>query len=195
MARSSRCARAWRSRAFNGENALSPPRVLGLRGVRMHICDLTTLYIDGGEGGVNTYLREKARYFAHCRDVRRHTIIVPGAHDTQRSLFGSTLYTLRSPRFFYNPHHRILTRYTAIKRLLTLLKPDLVEVDCCYVLGQWAVAAMGTRRVPLVGFYHTHLPSLYARPLTQHFGHTVAHVIESGARCYLAYCLQPLDKV
>jgi alpha-1,6-mannosyltransferase len=78
---------------------------------------------------------------------------------------------------------------------LTLLKPDLVEVNCCYVLGQWAVAAMGTQRVPLVGFYHTHLPSLYARPLTRHFGHTVAHMIESGARRYMAYCLKPLDKV
>src|SRR5262250_2736443 len=161
----------------------------------MRICDLTTLYIDGGAGGVNTYLTEKARYLAVHAGSTHHTIIVPGARNAQQSLFNSTLYTVKSPRFLYNPHHRILTNYGQIKQLLTMVNPDLIEVDCLYFLGRWARAAMGKRRVPLVGFYHTHLPSFYARPLTQRFGNPVAEMIEALAWRYMAYCMQPLDRV
>ncbi len=54
---------------------------------------------------------------------------------------------------------------------------------------------MGKRQVPLVGFYHTHLPSFYARPLTQRFGNAVAQLAESCAWQYIAYCMAPLDQV
>lgn len=161
----------------------------------MRICDLTTLYIDGGAGGVNTYLLEKARYFADHRGVKQHTIIVPGARDTEQRLFDSTLYTVRSPCFVYNPHHRILTHYRQITRLLTMVRPDLIEVDCTYLLGHWARRAMRQTPVPLVGFYHAHLPSFYARPLTQRFGNVVATIAEASAWRYMAYCMAPLDKV
>jgi len=161
----------------------------------MRICDLTTLYIDGGAGGVNTYVLEKARYLADYGGVQQHTIIVPGASNARHKLFDSTLYTVKSPRFFYNPHHRILAHYGQIKRLLTDISPDLVEVDCCYLLGRWARAALSPRQVPLVGFYHTHLPSFYARPLTQRFGNTIARLTEACAWQYMAYCMAPLDKV
>jgi alpha-1,6-mannosyltransferase len=161
----------------------------------MHICDLTTLYIDGGEGGVNTYLTEKARYFAAHGGSYTHTIIVPGATNATHSLFRSTVYSLRSPRFFYNPHHRIMLDYQQLKQLLVEAKPDLIEVDCLYFLGHWARTAMGKRRIPLVGFYHTHLPSFYARPLTQCFGSVVSQRIESLAWAYVTYCMKPLDKV
>ena len=161
----------------------------------MHVCDLTTLYIDGGEGGVNTYLTEKARYFAEQGAAYSHTIIIPGATNTTRCLFGSTVHTIRSPRFFYNPHHRIMTDVHQLKQLLMHVKPDLIEVDCIYFLAHWARAVMGKRRVPLVGFYHTHLPSFYARPLTQRFGSVVSQSIESLAWVYVTYCMKPLDKV
>jgi alpha-1,6-mannosyltransferase len=161
----------------------------------MHICDLTTLYIDGGEGGVNTYLTEKARYFSEHHTSNRHTIIVPGKNNTRSSLFGTTVYTVKSPRFLYNPHHRIITSFYRLAQLLRAAKPDLIEVDCEYLLGHWAQAAMGTWRVPLVGFYHTHLPSFYARPLTQRFGAVISRTIESCAWAYVAYCMQPLDRI
>jgi len=161
----------------------------------MHICDLTTLYIDGGEGGVNTYLTEKARYVANRGVPYSHTIIIPGATNTTRCLFGSTVHTIRSPRFFYNPHHRILTDVHQLKQLLMDVKPDLIEVDCIYFLAHWARTVMGKRHVPLVGFYHTHLPSFYARPLTQRLGSMVSQSIESLAWVYVTYCMKPLDKV
>ncbi|MGE3539705.1 MAG: glycosyltransferase [Candidatus Tectimicrobiota bacterium] len=161
----------------------------------MRICDLTTLYIDGGAGGVNTYLMEKARYLAEYGGGTHHTIIVPGAQNTRQSLFNSTIYTIKSPRFFYNPHHRILAHYWQVKQLLRATKPDVIEVDCVYFLGRWAQAAMGARHVPLVGFYHTHLPSLYARPVTLCFGERAAQILEAWAWRYMTYCMQPLDCV
>jgi alpha-1,6-mannosyltransferase len=161
----------------------------------MHNCDLTTLYIDGGEGGVNTYLTEKARYLTERRDGYRHTIIVPGTKNTKRRLYGSTVYTLRSPRFFYNPHHRILTNFHQLKQLLRAAKPDIIEVDCLYFLGHWARSATGSWHVPLVGFYHSHLPSFYAQPLTAHFGPSISRMVESWSQVYVAYCMKPLDKV
>lgn len=161
----------------------------------MHICDLTTLYIEDGAGGVNTYLTEKARYVAEHGAGRRHTIIVPGAQHAKQTLLTSTLYTVKSPRFFYNPHHRILASYRRIKQLLTVIRPDIIEVDCLSLLGRWAQRALAPRRVPLVGFYHTHLPSLYARPLTQCFGAPVARLVEAWAWRYVTYCMAPLDRV
>jgi alpha-1,6-mannosyltransferase len=161
----------------------------------MHICDLTTLYIDAGAGGVNTYLTEKARYLAASRKTYRHTIVVPGVADTTQSLFHSTLVTIRSPCFFYNPHHRVLINARHIKRLLAHIRPDIIEVDCVYFLAHWARAAMGGHRVPLFGFYHSHLPSFYARPLTQGLGNTISHRVEALAWRYMAYCMRPLDAI
>ncbi len=160
----------------------------------MHICDLTTLYIDGGAGGVNTYLTEKARYLTEHHGTYRHTIIVPGRENATQSLFGSTIHTLRSPRFAYNPHHRVMTTFRQIKQLIRDLQPDLIEVDCVYFLAHVAATAMH-KKVPLVGFYHTHLPSFYARALTQRFGNTTSRLIESWAWTYVDYCMKPLDKI
>ena len=131
----------------------------------MHICDLTTLYIDHGEGGVNTYLFEKARHLAAQREQGspvRHTIVVPGRRDTRRQLFGSTLITVKSPSLPSNPQHRVLARVKEVKRILRDLRPDIVEVDCAYLLGQVAKSALP--QVPVVGFYHVHLPTFIARP-------------------------------
>lgn len=161
----------------------------------MHICDLTTLYIEDGAGGVNTYLTEKALYVAEHGAGWRHTMIVPGVQHAERTFLRSTLYTIKSPRFFYNPHHRILANYRRIKRLLVSLRPDIIEVDCLSLLGRWAQRALAPRRVPLVGFYHTHLPSLYARPLTENFGAPVARLTEAWAWRYVTYCMAPLDRV
>lgn len=160
----------------------------------MHICDLTTLFIDSGAGGVNTYLTEKAQYLAENHPEHRHTIIVPGARNTTQSLFASTVYTLRSPRLIYDPHHRVLTHFRHIKQILRETKPDLVEVDCLYFLGHVAAAAT-PQQTPLIGFYHTHLPNLYSRPLSQWFGTAVARWLESCAWAYVDYCMRPLDKI
>ena len=95
----------------------------------MRICDLTNLYIDGGEGGVNTYLKEKTAYFGHAGDVE-HSVIVPTARSEVTQMGAATLYGIASPRYFRNPQHRILFNRRAITEILRRVQPDVVEVDC-----------------------------------------------------------------
>lgn len=160
----------------------------------MHICDLTTLFIDAGAGGVNTYLTEKARYLNEQHTKHRHTIIVPGAKNTTQTLFDSTVYSVHSPRLIYDPHHRVMTHFRHIKQIIKAVQPDLIEVDCLYFLGHVAAAAT-EQRIPLIGFYHTHLPSLYTRPCARWLGQSAAQLMAFGAWAYVDYCMRPLDKI
>lgn len=159
----------------------------------MRVCDLTTLYIDGGEGGVNTYLTEKARDFARRPGVG-HLIIVPGARDERRVLFGTTVYTVKSRSLPSNPEHRVLTNVREVKRILRVERPDLVEVDCAYLLGQVARSALGDA-VPIVGFYHVHLPTFIARPRASKFGSLFASTAERMTWRYVDYCNRYCDRV
>jgi glycosyltransferase involved in cell wall biosynthesis len=158
----------------------------------MRICDLTTLYIDGGQGGVNTYLLEKARYLSERADTS-HLIIVPGARDEKREVFGSTLYTVKSRSLPSNPGHRVLASFRAVREILKAEAPDLVEVDCAYMLGQVARRALGAH-VPVIGFYHVHLPTFIARPRFSRLGF-LASTAEHFAWRYVDYCKQFCDRL
>ncbi|RMG11116.1 MAG: glycosyltransferase family 1 protein [Planctomycetota bacterium] len=157
----------------------------------MRVCDLTTLFIDGGQGGVNTYLHEKARFLT--RHGHAHTVIVPGAEDSTRRLFGSTVHTLRSRPLPSNPAHRVLARFREVRKLLRAFAPDVVEVDCAYLLGQVASKVLPAD-VPVVGFYHVHLPTFIARPRFSRFG-PLAGAAERFTWRYVDYCYRHVDRL
>lgn len=161
---------------------------------RLRVCDLTTLYLDGGQGGVNTYLLEKARYFAGRPDVS-HVIVVPGRRTERRTLFASTIYTLKSPALPSNPEHRVLTQFGAVERILQDETPTVVEVDCAYLLGKVAAQALADRRVPIVGFYHVHLPTFIAKPGISRFSSRLAGAAEHWAWRYVDYCHRHCDRM
>ncbi|MBI4603801.1 MAG: glycosyltransferase, partial [Planctomycetes bacterium] len=166
----------------------------------MRVLDLNTLYIDGGEGGVNTYLREKARCLdgAVCPSTGarvHHTIVVPGARDSRTTFGGSTLYTLRSPRLPGNRQHRLLVDFPRVARLLRDERPDLIEVDCSYILGHVAARAVRPRRVPIVGFYHVHLPLLYTRAGLGWVRRRLSSRTEPLAWGYVRLCARPCSRV
>jgi len=161
----------------------------------MRICDLTTLYLDGGQGGVNTYLLEKARFCAESGGVDEHVIVVPGKRDDRRALSGSTVYTLKSPRLPSNPEHRVMTRFGRVQQILRDVRPDVVEVDCAYLLGKVASSVLAARDVPVVGFYHVHLPTFIARPSASRFGRGLASAAEHWAWRYVDYCHRHCDRL
>jgi alpha-1,6-mannosyltransferase len=158
----------------------------------MRICDLTTLFIDGGQGGVNTYLLEKARYIAKRPDLS-HVVVVPGVKDDKRDFYGSTLYTVKSRSLPGNPSHRVLARFRDVKRILRDESPSVVEVDCAYMLGDVAASALGGR-TPIIGFYHVHLPTFIARPRFSRLGF-LASTAERFAWRYVDYCYRSCDRL
>lgn len=158
----------------------------------MRICDLTTLFIDGGQGGVNTYLLEKARYLA-ARPNLSHVIVVPGVKDDKRDFYGSTLYTLKSRSLPGNPGHRVLARFRDVKRILRDEAPSVVEVDCAYMLGEVAKSALGAQ-TPIIGFYHVHLPTFIFRPRFSRLSLLAATAEQFGWR-YLDYCYRTCDRL
>ncbi|MBI3723246.1 glycosyltransferase [bacterium] len=164
--------------------------------MRMRVCDLTTLYIDGGEGGVNTYLLEKARYFSSLREVESHTIIVPGERDEKLELHGSTVWKIRSPRLPSSPgpESRVLVSFDRIRRILREESPSVVEVDNAYFLGRVASGALRSRNVPVVGFYHVHLPTM-ARLATARAGSVLPRVLEHFTWRYVRLCSRWLDRL
>jgi alpha-1,6-mannosyltransferase len=158
----------------------------------MRICDLTTLYLDGAQGGVNTYLTEKARHFGHHPDVSQHTIIVPGRRDEVRQLLGSTIHVVKSPPMPSNPQHRVLARFGEVQRLLRTIEPSVVEVDCAYFLAE-ATRALPT--IPIIGCYHVHLPALVGSSWISGLGSTATHTVERLAWRYLGFCLRRCDRI
>jgi len=159
----------------------------------MKVLDLTTLYMDGGEGGVNTYLREKARFLSEANGYR-HTVIVPGSRSSTSRLWNSTVHCVRSPRLPRNPHH-VFADLRRIARLLVEEEPDVVEVDVSYLLGHVAARALRGKRVPILGFYHVHLPFLHTRPRRGLLVGAIRRRTEPLVWKYAELCARPCDRV
>jgi len=160
----------------------------------MRVCDLNTLYIDGGEGGVNTYLVEKARYLSQRGDTS-HFAIVPGKRDACFRLHGSTFYLVKSPRVPWNPDHRILRRFRVVKKILERESPSVVEVDCTYFLGRIAASALKRRGTPIIGFYHVHFPTFIAKPGASRLGVSFSTMAERLAWRYVRFCYKHCDRL
>jgi len=161
---------------------------------RFRLCDLTTLYIDGGAGGVNTYLREKARFLAGLDGAVEHHVIVPGKRRETQRLFGSTVHLVRSPRLPGDRQHRVLVNLPAAGSILRRVSPEVVEVDAAYIFGYLARAALPRRRPAVVGFYHAHLP-FYAARLGGGALRWAGRAGEGLAWRYLSFCARPLDRL
>ena len=161
----------------------------------MRVCDLTTLFIDQGEGGVNTYLKEKAAYFERHRPDVKHVVVVPTARNVESQLGLSKLYGIASPRYFRNPQHRLLLNNRAIVRILRHERPDVVEFDGSSLLGRVAARALRDRRPAIVAFYHVHLATFFARKAGSPFGRMAAAFSENIAWRYTRHCLEPSDRI
>jgi alpha-1,6-mannosyltransferase len=160
----------------------------------MRICDLTTLYIDGGAGGVNTYLREKSSFLARLDGSIEHTVIVPAATSERRRLFNSTVHAVKSPALPWNRQHRLLVNLGEVKKILKRAAPDVVEVDCAYLLPRLAARALDPGRTPVIGFYHVHLP-FHAARAGGRLHPALARRGEGLAWRYLRFCARPLTRL
>ncbi|HET9604407.1 MAG TPA: glycosyltransferase [Gemmatimonadales bacterium] len=118
-------------------------------------------YYGPDSGGVRTYLHEKARYVAR-RDDLRQVFVLPGPGNTVRSGAGARVYRVRAPRIPFQDTYRILLEREAIRAIMTHERPDVVEVGSAYGAPWVAAGAARSLGIPLVWYFHAHLPNIIA---------------------------------
>jgi alpha-1,6-mannosyltransferase len=148
---------------------------------RRAVLDITEFFGETS-GGVRTYLFEKAR-FVEARTDLRHVVVVPGLRDAITETDGVRCYRLRGPRVPTQAPYRFMLATRSTQRIVEHERPDVIEVGSIGLVP-WVVRH-ATRRanVPLVAFYHTHLPRLFAPAGTQSPAHR--RVVEEFAWRYL----------
>ena len=127
--------------------------------------DLTVLdiseYFSETSGGIRTYLLAKGAWVG-TRDDCRQIIVHPAPLDRVMDGAHVRLYGLAGPRVPLNPQYRLILSTAKPKRIIEHESPDLIEVGS-HLLVPWITRIANRRaRVPLVWFYHGHLPRLIA---------------------------------
>ena len=110
-------------------------------------------------GGIRTYLLEKGNYVS-TRPWLRHTVVVPGAHDSITDADGVRIYRLKGPPIPRQRPYRFMLAPRSVGRIIRQERPSLVEVGSPFVVPWIVQHATRLLGVPLVSFYHTNLTQL-----------------------------------
>jgi alpha-1,6-mannosyltransferase len=129
-------------------------------GAQLGILDITK-YFGDTTGGIRTYLLQKASYVA-ARPQLRQTIVIPGAEDSTTDEEGVRWYRLRGRRIPADPSYRFLLSANKVRRILEHEKPHLIEVGSPLLVPWITQRANRAARLPMVWFYHSHLPRIVA---------------------------------
>ena len=148
-------------------HGLSARRLLRLT-APLGVLDITE-YFSAESGGIRTYLLAKGEWAARHPGTRQ-ILVVPGPDDRTTGTDAVRTYQLRGPRIPLNPQYRLLLTARTPRRILERERPDLIEVGS-HLLVPWITRLANRRaRVPVVWFYHGHLPRLIAPDPTGGFG-------------------------
>lgn len=150
----------------------------------MKVCDVVQAYVPTG-GGIRTYVDRKREFFRD-RDGARHVLVTPAAHDSVRRSGGNTHHTVRAPCIPGHAPYRFWLRPGRVASILEAERPDVIELGSPYLMPWVAFSHRARTGTPIVGFYHTDLPDVYAgAPFTAWFGHRVGRGARSGAAAYV----------
>lgn len=140
-----------------GRDALPPP----LRpSASLGVLDITEWFGDTS-GGIRTYLLQKAMYVA-ARPALRQVLTVPGVRDAITELDGVRMYRLQGPRIPRQKPYRFLLATRSVAKIVRHESPDIIEIGSPFIVP-WVVRhATRALDVPLVCFYHSNLPQLFA---------------------------------
>lgn len=123
----------------------------------MHLVD-TTVFYSPTSGGVRRYLNAKHSWLEDHAGIE-HSLLVPGEVDQLQRGGTSTIRGWRVPGTF---NYRLPLDAPRWSQMLEALEPDLIEVGDAFHPA-WCAAGVGMRRlVPVVAFFHSHLPRLVA---------------------------------
>jgi alpha-1,6-mannosyltransferase len=124
----------------------------------MHLVD-TTLFYSPTSGGVKRYLSAKHAWL-RANTSWEHTIVVPAEADRFERGEICTLAGFPVPGTF---NYRLPLNPRRWTRLLRQLQPSLIEAGDAFhpAWAAWHVAR--ERGIPVVAFYHSHLPEILGR--------------------------------
>jgi len=117
-------------------------------------------------GGIRTYLLEKARYVEAHPDLRQ-TIVVSAAEDGITRSPGVSWYRLKGAPVPGQAPYRFLVSSTRVREIVRQERPDLIEVGSPFAVPWVANRAARRERIPMVWFYHTHLPRILRPDFTR----------------------------
>lgn len=124
----------------------------------MHLLDLTMFY-PAITGGVGSYLGAKSRWLARHTPVR-HTIVAPMSPREPRAANVRAIAGMPLPG---SHGYRLPLSMRQARRAVERLHPDLIECSDPYQCAWSGLRAGRNLGVPVVGFYHSDLPSLVER--------------------------------
>ncbi len=131
----------------------------------MVFCDIASFYTRRG-GGVATYHNQKLAFFADCPE-HRYAIIAPSEKEGIERSPGGTIYWLRGFRFDANYRH--LFHVPALRRILRIIRPDVLEFGSPY-LDYWVgVRAAKGLDIVQTALYHCDFPDTYIRPFLDRY--------------------------
>ncbi len=124
------------------------------------VLDITEWFGDTS-GGIRTYLLQKAQYVA-ARPWLRHVVTVPGARDAIADEDGVRFYRLQGPPIPYSKPYRFMLATRSVARIVRHERPDLIEIGSPFIVPWIVRHATQGLDVPMVCFYHTSLPRMFA---------------------------------
>lgn len=129
-------------------------------GAATSVLDVTEWFGDTS-GGIRTYLLQKALYVA-ARPWLRHVLLVPGAYDAIAEEDGVRMYRLQGPPIPRQKPYRFMLATRSIGRVVRHESPDIMEVGSPFMVPWIVRNATRDLNIPMVCFYHTNLPRIFA---------------------------------
>jgi alpha-1,6-mannosyltransferase len=135
----------------------------------LSVLDITE-WFGSTSGGIRTYLLQKAQYVA-ARPWLRHVLTVPGARDAITEEDGVRMYRLQGPPIPSQKPYRFMLATRSVAKIVRHERPDIIEIGSPFIVPWIVRHATKGLDVPLICFYHTNLPRMFA-PRAGHNGAT-----------------------
>ncbi len=127
---------------------------------QLGVLDITEWFGDTS-GGIRTYLLQKAQYVA-ARPWLRQVLTVPGVRDAITEEDGVRMYRLQGPPIPRQKPYRFMLATRSVAKIVRHERPDIIEIGSPFIVPWIVRHATRNLDVPLICFYHSNLPRMFA---------------------------------
>lgn len=127
---------------------------------QLGVLDITE-WFGSTSGGIRTYLLQKALYVA-ARPWLRQVLTVPGSRDAITEEDGVRMYRLQGPPIPRQKPYRFMLATRSVAKIVRHERPDIIEIGSPFIVPWIVRHATKNLDVPLICFYHSNLPRMFA---------------------------------